>query len=161
MQKFIDSVKNLILLAVLLWLFFAFFVGVKMAPNDDMKPKIGAGDVLVYYRIAKNPVIQDVVVFKKNKTDYIGRVVASPGDTVEITKEGNFILNGNTLIEDEIYFSTPYYEGFQEYPLTLAADEYFILADKREGGEDSRYFGPVKQNELKGTVAGLFRRTGL
>ena len=161
MEKFIDSIKNLLLLTILLWLFFAFFVGIKMAPNDDMKPKIGAGDILVYYRIAKQPAIQDVIVLKKNDTDYVGRVVAVPGDTVEITKEGNLVLNGNTLIEDDIYFSTPYYEGYQEYPVKMAADEYFVLSDKREGGEDSRYYGPVKQKEIKGTVAGLFRRNGL
>ena len=156
-----DSVKNLLVLFVLLWLVFAFFLGIKMAPNDDMKPKIGAGDILVYYRIAKAPSIQDVIVLEKNDTQYVGRVIAKPGDTVDITKEANLIVNGNMVIEDEIYYSTPYYEGYLEYPVKLVDDEYFVLADKREGGEDSRYYGPISRKDIRGTVIGLFRRNGL
>lgn len=149
------------MLFIILWITFAFILGIKMAPNDDMKPRISAGDILVYYRIAKTPTVQEVVVLKKNKTDYIGRVIAKSGDTVEITKEASLIVNGNMVVEDNIYFSTPYYEGFTEYPLTLKEDEYFVLADKREGGEDSRYYGPVNKKEIKGTVIGQFRRNGI
>lgn len=161
MRELLISVKNLLVLFVLIWLIFAFFLGIKMAPNDDMKPRIGAGDLLVYYRIAKSPTAQEVIVLEKNDTQYVGRVIACPGDEVDITKEANLIVNGNMVIEDEIYYSTPYYEGYLEYPVKLAADEYFILTDKREGGEDSRYYGPVKKSDIRGTVIGLFRRNGL
>lgn len=132
-----------------------------MAPNDDMRPRISAGDIVVYYRLNKTPAIQDVVVLKKNNTDYVGRVIAKSGDTVEITKDAALIVNGNMVIEDMIYYSTPYYEGYVEYPLKLNEGEYFVLCDKREGGEDSRYYGAVKSNEIKGVVFGLFRRTGI
>jgi signal peptidase I len=132
-----------------------------MAPNDDMSPRISAGDVLLYYRIDKAPNAQDVIVLNKNGTDYVGRVVAAPGDTVDITKEDALIVNGNMVVEDNIFYKTPYYEGFLEYPLTLGEGEYFVLADKREGGEDSRYYGPVQKGDIKGTVIGQFRRTGI
>jgi len=149
------------MLLIVLWLVFAFFLGIKMAPNDDMKPRISAGDILVYYRVDRVPTVQDVMVLEKNDTEYIGRVIASPGDTVEITKEASLIVNGNMVIEESIYYSTPYYEGFVEYPLKLGKDEYFVLSDKRDGGEDSRYYGPVKASEFKGTVIGQFRRSGI
>ena len=152
---------NVLTMLVILWAGFTFFIGVTAAKSDDMKPRIGEGDVLIYYRLDKNPVAQDVIVFTKNGTEYVGRVVAAGGDRVEITKEAALIINGNMVIEDGIYYSTPPYEGFVEYPLTLAGDEYFVLADHREGGEDSRYFGPVKQEEIKGTVIGQFRRNGI
>lgn len=161
MKELKNTIKNLLLLFALLWVVFTFAIGIKMAPNDDMKPRISAGDILIYYRIDKIPTVQSVVVVEKNDTDYVGRVIAAPGDEVEITEEANLIVNGNMVIEDMIYFSTPYYEGFVDYPVKLADDEYFILADKREGGEDSRYYGPVKRKEIKGTVLGLYRRSGL
>ena len=160
-KKLLSMISSLVILFIVLWITFAFILGIKMAPNDDMKPRISAGDILVFYRIDKDATLNEVVVLKKNGTDYVGRVVARGGDEVDITKEGNLVVNGNMVIEDDIYFSTPYYEGFLEYPLTLKENEFFILADKREGGEDSRYYGPVKLKEIKGTVIGLFRRAGL
>lgn len=161
MREVLDMLKNVLMLLILLWAVFTFFLGIKMAPNEDMSPRISAGDILVYYRIAKDPKAEDVVVVKKNGTDYVGRVIAKGGDSVDITKDEALIVNGNMVVEDNIFYSTPYYEGFVEYPLTLNADEYFILADKREGGEDSRYYGPVSKSEIKGTVIGQFRRGGI
>ena len=50
-------------------------------------------------------------------------------------------MNGNTLIESNIFYPTmPYEEGVTEYPVKLGADEYFVMADQRNGGMDSRYF---------------------
>lgn len=160
-KELTTMIKTLIMLFVVLWIAFAFILGVKMAPNDDMEPRISAGDILIYYRIAKEPNIREVIVLNKNDTDYVGRVIAQGGDTVEITKDANLIVNGNMVIEDNIFYSTPYYEGYVEYPLILKNGEYFVLADRREGGEDSRYFGPVARKDIKGTVIGQFRRNSI
>lgn len=160
MKEFLNFAKSLIALLLVLWLLFAFCIGVKMAPNDDMKPRISAGDLLIYYRIDTLINATDVVVVKKNGTEYVLRVVAKGGDTVDITDEENLIINGNMVSEGDIYESTPRYEGFTDYPVKLAKDECFVLADKRQGGEDSRYFGPVKKKEIKGTLVGLIRRSG-
>lgn len=152
---------NVGILLVLVWLVFTFFLGVKMAPNDDMSPRMSAGDILLYYRIDKQPAAQDVIVLTKNGTEYVGRVVAVGGDTVDITNESALIINDNMVIEDKIFYPTPRYEGFVDYPLVLAPEEYFVLVDQREGGEDSRYYGPVSADEIQGTVIGQFRRTGI
>lgn len=151
---------TVIVLFLILWLLFMFVVGLKMVPNDDMNPRLNAGDIMLYYKVDKLVNLQDVVVLKKNGTEYVGRVVAKGGDTVEITKEGNLIINGNMVTELNIFYSTPPYEGFTEYPLKLKKNECFVLSDKRDGGEDSRYYGPVKLSEIKGTVIGLYRRAG-
>ena len=160
-KALLDMLKNLIITLVMVWLVFALFIGVKMAPSEDMEPRISAGDILVFYRLDKDPSLRDAMILSKNDTVYVGRVVATPGDTVEITKEENLLVNGNTVMETHIYGKTPRYEGYTEYPLKLGSDEYFILADKREGGEDSRYYGPVKRSELKGTIIGMFRRNDI
>ena len=159
-KDFLNMLQNLIITLAVVILVFSFFLGVKMAPNEDMEPRISAGDILIYYRIAKTPSVEDVVIFKKNGTDYVGRVIGNPGDEIDIQKE-NLFINGHAKIETNIYGVTPSYEGFVDYPLTLGQNEYFILADHREGGEDSRYFGPVNKSEIKGTIIGLFRRNAM
>ena len=82
-------------------------------------------------------------------------------DTVDINAGGRLIINGNTVIESNIFYSTPAYEGYTQFPLTLGEDECFVLADQRENGTDSRYFGAVKKDEIQGTVINVLRRTNI
>ena len=91
----------------------------------------------------------------------MGRIVAVPGDTVDITDTENLVINGNVMIESNIYVSTPRYEGFVEYPVKLASNEYFVLCDYRTGSEDSRYYGSVAENEIMGKVITVLRRNDL
>ena len=94
-------------------------------------------------------------------TTCVCRVVAGPGDTVEITAGERLVVNGNTMVESNIFYSTPQYAGFVEYPLTLGPGEYFVLGDARSGAEDSRFFGPVTAEEIVGTVITILRRNQL
>jgi len=158
MKEFLNFVKTLILLIIILFVVFYFIIGIKMVPNDDMEPRLSAGDIMLYYRVATDVNAQDVIVLKKNDTEYVGRVIATSGDKVEITDDAILMVNDNMVVEQFIYYSTPYYEGFVDYPIVLGEGEYFVLCDKREGGEDSRYYGPVKKSEILGTVIGLYRR---
>ena len=140
---------------------FGWVLGLTTAPNNDMYPRVDAGDLLLYYRLDKEVKAQDIVVLKKNDTTYIGRVVAVGGDTVEITEGQALVVNGSAMVESNIFYPTPVYEGFIEYPLTLAEGECFVLSDSRNGGEDSRYYGPVRRDELLGTVITVVRRNNL
>ena len=63
--------------------------------------------------------------------------------------------------EPDIYYSTPRYEQFSDYPLTLGQGQCFVLADSRGDGVDSRYFGPVEADEILGTVITIARRNNL
>lgn len=96
-----------------------------------------------------------------DKTMFICRIVAGPGDTVEISNEERLIVNGNTMIEPDIFYPTNGYIGYMEYPVTLKEGEYFVLADHRSGGADSRFFGAVNKNEILGSVITILRRNNL
>ena len=148
-------------IVVLLALLFGFAFGVTPMENDDMSPRISAGDLLLYYRLADDMVTGDVLVFDKDGEQYVGRIVANPGDTVEVTDQATLVVNGSTVLENDIYYTTPKYDNGPTYPVTLAQDEYFILCDYREGARDSRYFGPVSLAEIKGKVITVVRRSGL
>ena len=92
---------------------------------------------------------------------FICRVVAAPGDTVEVTDDRRLMINGNAMIESGIFYTTNAYAGYMEYPVLLGPDEYFVMADFRNGGVDSRFFGPVRKNEIQGTVISILRRNNL
>lgn len=129
--------------------------------NEDMMPRISSGDLLLYYRLQQSFVSGDVIVLQKDGKRYVGRVAAHGGDTVEITEDAQLSVNGSTVIENDIYYSTPRYESEIAYPVTLAENEVFVLCDYREGAKDSRYFGPVSKSEIKGKVITIVRRSNL
>ena len=152
---------KLVAIVVLLGLLFGFAFGVTPMANDDMAPRISAGDLLLYYRLADDWANGDVMVFEKDGEQYVGRIVARGGDTVEVTDQATLVVNGSTVLENDIYYTTPKYDDGPAYPITLAGDEFFILCDYREGARDSRYFGPVKASEVKGKVITVVRRSNL
>lgn len=158
---------RLLLLVLAIWVLFFQIIGLTHAPSNDMYPRIDAGDMLLFYRLDKDVKAQDIIVIEKIPPDnteeklFVGRVVAVAGDTVEISDEGRLIVNGNTMLESNIFYATPRYEGYTEYPLTLGEGECFVLADAREGGADSRYFGPVSREDIAGTVITVLRRNNL
>ena len=160
-EDIVSFITRLPAMAGLLALLFGFVFGVTPMADDDMSPRISAGDLLLYYRLADDYVSGDVMVFQKDGEQYVGRVVARGGDTVEVTEEATLVVNGSTVLETDIYYSTPRYENGPDYPVTMAEGEYFILCDYREGARDSRYFGPVSRDEIKGKVITVIRRSGL
>lgn len=116
---------------------------------------------MLYYRLDRDFISDDVVVFTKNGGQYTGRIVAVGGDSVEITEDAQLVVNGGIVMDSDIFYTTPQYESDVTYPVQLAEDEYFILCDYREGARDSRYFGPVNASEIKGKVITVIRRSNL
>ena len=125
---------------LVLWVLFFQVIGIVICPTADMHPRVDAGDMVLFYRLDKDVRAEDVIVLEKATADspekqiFVLRVVAVAGDTVEITDGERLMVNGNTMIEPDIFYATPRYEGFTEYPLTLGEGECFVLADSRDGG---------------------------
>lgn len=153
--------SRLALLAVMLWVMFGCVFGFERVSNNDMSPRLSSGDLLLYYRLQNTLRAQDVIVFEKDGQRYVGRIVARGGETVEVTEDAHLRINNSTVLETDIFYETPRYGDSVVYPLQLAADEYFVLCDYRNGAYDSRYFGPVKQSEIRGNVLAAIRRSGL
>ena len=159
-------VLRLLLLLIMLWVMFFKVIGVMRMPSTDMYPRIDAGDILLFYRLDTDVHAQDVVALQKVTPEgeaevFVGRVVAIAGDTVDIDTSGRLRVNGNNMIESNIFYDTYPYEGYAEFPMFLYPGQYFILSDYRDGGSDSRYYGPVEMEELLGTVITVLRRNNL
>ncbi len=160
-EEIVSFLTRLAGLAALLWVLLGLVFGITPMKNDDMKPRISAGDLMLYYRLENTWHAEDVVVFMKDGEQYTGRIIGKGGDTVEITEDAQVVVNGSYVAESDIYYATPQYESEVSYPVSLAEDELFILCDYRQGARDSRYFGAVKLSEVKGKVITVIRRSGL
>lgn len=158
----IDDIKTfvfrLLIMMGILWGLFGLVFGITPMTNNDMFPRISAGDLLIYYRLDNTYAAQEVIVFTKNNKTYVGRIVAKGGDKVEFNQDGSLKVNGSIVIENEIYYKTGIYDTDVKYPVSLKSDQFFVLCDYREGARDSRYFGPVNKKEIKGKIIAVLRR---
>ncbi len=124
----------------------------------SMEPALYNGQSVLVNRYAyllSSPKAGDIVVFlpngNKNSHYYVKRVVAVPGDTVQIIG-GRLYVNQVQVVEED--YDKIADAGIVENPLVLGTDEYFVLGDNRNNSEDSRSanIGPVKIKDIMGKV---------
>ena len=139
--------------------------------GPSMSPTLENGEkVLVNRFVYKlfDPKQNDLIVFQPNGNEkshyYVKRVIALPGDTVQI-KDGKVYVNGELLAES---VETEKIENamMAENEIVVGEDEYFVLGDNRNNSEDSRYasIGNVKKDHITGEawmVVYPFDRIGL
>lgn len=132
--------------------------------GTNMAPELKPGQIVVVNRVAYligNPGRGDVVLVVDPsdphlKKQLLERVVAVPGDTVEVTAS-HILVNGVTLNEPYVHVA----DGVAQNPVILAPQklgkhQYFVLNDNRLSTEDSRTFGPVDQSNILGKAVVIF-----
>ncbi|MDR3563833.1 MAG: signal peptidase I [Negativicutes bacterium] len=149
-----------ILIAVVLAFFIRYFiVELYMVEGPSMRPTLLNGERLVVnkfiYRF-KTPERGDVLVFRFPKDpsrDFIKRVIAIPGDTIEI-KDSRVFLNGQ--LQNEPYILE---RSRIPFPLkTVPEGHIFVMGDNRNNSEDSRFsdVGFVPFDLIKGKAIFVF-----
>jgi signal peptidase I len=96
----------------------------------------------------------DIIVFRfplDPDTDYVKRVIGLPGDTVSVVNK-KVLINGEPLDEQYTRFETPLGLGTGEYmpPTVVPEGHYFAMGDNRDRSYDSRFWGTVKREYIKG-----------
>ena len=139
---------------------FTFLYGLHYNVDPSMVPAMKDGDLAMYYRLDKNYHAGDLCLLTFQGKKQVRRVIATAGDTVDITEEG-LTINGAPQQERGIYRPTERYAEGVDFPLTLGENEIFLLGDAREGVTDSRVYGAVNVKDTAGTVIAVFRRRSL
>jgi len=163
-----------IILAVLLALFLrTFVIQAFKIPSGSMLPTLQVGDHILVVKFIygirlpilnkvivplKAPQRGDVIVFVypvDPSKDFIKRVVAIPGDTVEI-RHKKLYINGQPVKDEHANFDDP-----AMYPMTIKPrDDFgpikvpkhslFVMGDNRDHSYDSRFWGFVDMDAVLG-----------
>lgn len=135
-------------------------------PSGSMEPTLLIGDHILADRrqAAKNPNRGDLIVFQYPEDpakDFVKRVVAVGGDKVEI-KDKVLYVNGNEVKEPYVSHQEanmiPASQNPRDNygPQVIPKDSYFVLGDNRDKSYDSRFWGAVSKDKVKGTVKNLY-----
>lgn len=167
-KKFIKEYIEPIVIAVLIALFIrAFVVQAFKIPSSSMEPTLLVGDHLLVNKFIygiripytdikffqyRKPQRGDIIVFifpKDRKKDFIKRVIATEGEKVVIIR--NKIYINDKLIDDPWGHFTMPRSTIEDYgPVKVPEDSLFVMGDNRDNSQDSRFWGFVKLNEVKG-----------
>ena len=175
-----------IVIAVILALFIrTFAVQAFKIPTGSMENNLLIGDHLLVNKFALGPTETaleravlpvvtihrgDVLVFKypvEPDRDFIKRVIGLPGETLEV-KDKKVLINGTALDEPYVHFldasNTP--SQFREVtsveirdrygPVVVPPDQYFMMGDNRDNSMDSRYWGFLRRDYIKGKALMIY-----
>jgi signal peptidase I len=108
--------------------------------GNSMEPTIKDGQVIVAKSIDDIANLQrgDIILINREENALIRRLIALPGETIEIN-QGTILING--AVYNEPYEVIP--ATYLQEPLQLGKDEYYVLGDNREDSIDSHSFGPI------------------
>lgn len=160
-ERIYQLIKKTCLLLITLYIVFNYIFGLVKMNGIQMNPKITDGDLILYYRIPKEYNVEDLIITNINNKDYILRIVAIEGQTVDITENGELLIDNHTL-EEEIYYKT--YKADDSniiFPYKVEKDKVFLLGDFRTNTEDSRKFGTIEKSKLKGKIISILRNRNL
>jgi len=148
----------IILWSILAYLFISHFIMMRVEiKGASMWPTLLDGQRYILYRcpyLFRSPQKGEIVVIRDPEDhDFsIKRVVAVPGETVEIRRSGVYI--NNTKLPE------PYLTSFSAYASgnrlikahRLGPNDFFVLGDNRDRSADSRIYGAVPRDSILGCI---------
>jgi len=156
-EVFADMVKTMLLALLLALLIRTFFVEVYLVFGPSMEPSLYEGERVLVNKLAyhvREPRTGEVVVFVEpggRNRSLVKRVVGVSGQELEV-RSGNVFVDGE--IAREHYVISPSEDTMP--PQTVDEGEIFVMGDNRSNSVDSRYFGPVSVDAIRGKAFLVF-----
>lgn len=157
LKEIVQVVLPAVALAAFIHLFLAQATIVR---GQSMQPNLRPNERLIMEKLSyyfQTPTYDEIVVLDlpASRALMIKRVVGLPGDTVELD-DGLVYVNG-TVVETPIFLKNEQTSADQDSysafgPVTLERDRYYVLGDNRENSNDSRVFGPIHRDQIKGRI---------
>ena len=120
--------------------------------GTSMEPTLSNGDIVL---LAKTTRFDrgELCGFTWNNKLLIKRVIALPGDWIEIDTDGTVYLNGEKL-EEPYIDRKALGECDLTFPFQVPAEQYFVIGDMRESSIDSRntVIGCIPKDQIVGKV---------
>ncbi|QGP93055.1 Signal peptidase I S [Neomoorella glycerini] len=154
-----DLLQSLVIAAVLALIIRSFLFTPFYIPSPSMEPTLYPGDRIIVNRLAYRlgePQRGDVVVFRyplDPSRDYIKRVVAVGGDTVE-ARNNVLYINGQPQPMASYLPPGIVYSDFG--PIKVPPNSYFMLGDNRNNSADSRVWGTLDRKLIIGKAVLVF-----
>jgi len=169
-REYAESIIIAILLALVIR---TFVVQAFKIPSGSMEETLAIGDHLLVNKFIygskipftdsrvlkiRDPRQGDVIVFiypEDPSKDFIKRIVGTPGDTVEV-KDKRVYVNGKLYDNPHEVHKEPdtipkeMNPRDNRDPVTVPADSYFVMGDNRDRSYDSRFWGFVTKDKIKG-----------
>jgi len=161
-------------IAVLLALFIrAFVVQAFKIPSGSMEPTLLVGDHILVNKFIygiKAPFINktmipigdpkrgDIIVFiypLDRKKDFIKRVIGLPGDEIRIA-HNRISINGKPYNDPHAVYEDNGGENKNLGPFTVPEGSLFVMGDNRDHSYDSRYWGFVPVESVKGKAVIIY-----
>ncbi len=152
-----STIETIIVAVVLAVVLYVFIMTPHEVVGNSMFPTYKNGEYLmankVIYKVSK-PKRGDVIIFQYSDTqDFIKRIIGEPGDEVMI-KDGKYYINGKQLDESKYLADTVVTNGgsyiHEGQSISVPEGEYFVSGDNRPNSSDSREFGPISKDRIKG-----------
>ncbi|MCO6453381.1 MAG: signal peptidase I [Caldilineales bacterium] len=149
-----EIVQTLVLAGLLIVFFRSFVFQNYIVEGSSMEGTLHPGERLIVSRVSYlvgEPKRGDVIVLQYPQDpsrDFVKRIIGMPGETVSIT-DGQVFIDGQSL-PSEYYVEPMRASRDSMAPVTLAADEYWVMGDNRTGSSDSRSWGPLEERYVIG-----------
>ena len=143
MKKFIKEYLPYVVILVVIVLLRIYVVTPVTVDGNSMNDTLYTNDLMLLFKIGDIE-RYDIVVANHDNKKLIKRVIGMPNDKIKCVS-GILYINNE---EDTSGYGYGENVDFPEY--ILKEDEYFLIGDNRSDSLDSRYFGPVKKEDIEG-----------
>ena len=151
-EAFRSTVFNLITVSAAAVLVATFWLSVLQISGTSMNPTLHDGDLIV---AVKNEDLKpgDMIAFYYNNNILVKRIIAGPGDWVDISADG--VVSVNNVVLDEPYVTEPALGDCNiMLPYQVPESRYFVMGDHRSVSVDSRNtsVGCVSREQVVGKL---------